>query len=102
MCGEIVVLRQRQDARQLEGGVDHFHIRIGNVRREPFGGDEGVGGGVSHSSNSFSSFRGARSASPESNHPPTLPYDGFRARDFVAPRNDSGGKESATLLLFRL
>ena len=33
----------------------------------------------------YPSFRGARSASPESISPQTMRPDGFRARDFVAP-----------------
>src|SRR2546430_3954372 len=56
MRGEIVVLRQRQHARQLERGVDHPDLGIAEMRGEPFGGDEWVGGG--HESIPFSDRRG--------------------------------------------
>src|SRR5215217_5958128 len=36
------------------------------------------------------SFRGARSANPESISRQVMRPDGFRARGFVAPRNDDG------------
>src|SRR6185437_7166304 len=45
MAREIIVLRQRQHARQLEGGVDDFHTGIAKMGCEPFGGNEGVVGG---------------------------------------------------------
>ena len=45
MRGEIIVLRQRQHARQLERGVDDLDVGIVEMRGEPFGGDERIGGG---------------------------------------------------------
>ena len=45
MRSDVVVLRQRQHARHLERGVDHPDVGIVQVRGEPFGGDERIGGG---------------------------------------------------------
>jgi hypothetical protein len=42
---EVIILRQRQDAGQLERGIEEFDIRIIEMRSQPFGGDERVGGG---------------------------------------------------------
>src|SRR2546430_16293783 len=79
MRGEIVVLRQRQHARQLERGVDHPDRGIAEMRGEPFGGDEWVGGG-GHRSISFRRSSWPGLSRPSTSFDPRGPKD-VDARD---------------------
>src|ERR1700746_3908677 len=53
MRREIIVLRQRRHARHLERCVDDLDLGIIEMGGEPFGGDEGIGGGHGRKTSSF-------------------------------------------------